>query len=256
MIGSARRSAAIRPRCAQSILAVASSGRFSSWQCALRSGRRWISLPPNSSAWHSAGRSAVPFILWENGFAVLKTDFWNGFNEISRQAVLNAVQERRPGSLASSNCSTPVRALDSFRWATQRVLFGAAKACAWDTLGSFGFDLALQAGLEQASQRNSLHVECVITDDAAIAVKIPDDHQAAVEAFRGLRSNLDDDTWSGIMVTFGSGLDLIKFDRIYDFDQWYPWIPVCPAWWPLMLGDIMRIETKKFFLASHLNPNK
>jgi hypothetical protein len=34
--------------------------------------------------------------LWENGFAILKTDFRNGFNEISRQAVLNAVQTRCP----------------------------------------------------------------------------------------------------------------------------------------------------------------
>jgi hypothetical protein len=59
-------------------------------------------------------------------------------------------------------------------------------------LGSFGFDLALQAVLEQASQRNGLHVVRAITDDAAIAVRLPDDHQAAAEALRALRSNFDD----------------------------------------------------------------
>ena len=32
----------------------------------------------------------------ENGFAILKTDFRNGFNEIPRRAVLNAVQTRYP----------------------------------------------------------------------------------------------------------------------------------------------------------------
>ncbi len=36
----------------------------------------------------------------------------------------------------------------------------------------FGFDLALQAVLEQASQRNSLHVVRAITDDAAIDVEL------------------------------------------------------------------------------------
>jgi hypothetical protein len=57
---------------------------------------------------------------------------------------------------------------------------------------SLGFDLALQAVLEQASQRNGLLVVRAITDDAAIAVRLPDDHQAAVEALRALRSNFDD----------------------------------------------------------------
>jgi hypothetical protein len=39
-------------------------------------------------------------------------------------------------------------------------------------LGSVGFDLALQAVLEQASQRKGLHVVRAITDDAAIAVRL------------------------------------------------------------------------------------
>ncbi len=34
--------------------------------------------------------------LREQGYAVLKTDFVNGFNALSRQAVLDAVQLRRP----------------------------------------------------------------------------------------------------------------------------------------------------------------
>ncbi len=54
-----------------------------------------------------------------------------------------------------------------------------------DVAIGLGFDLALQAVLEQASQSNSLHVVRAITDDAAaaIVVKLPDDHQAGVSYF-------------------------------------------------------------------------
>ncbi len=131
--------------------------------------------------------------LWENGFAILKTDFRNGFNEISRQAVLDAVQTRCPELTSRFNlfytCESSflfsVGDATNVGWSREGVRMGCP-------LGSFGFDLALQGVLEQASQRNGLHVVRAITDDAAIAVRLPDDHQAAVEALRALRSNFDD----------------------------------------------------------------
>jgi hypothetical protein len=41
--------------------------------------------------------------LREKGFAILKLDFRNGFNAISRQAVLDAVRERCPHLVALTN---------------------------------------------------------------------------------------------------------------------------------------------------------
>jgi hypothetical protein len=93
--------------------------------------------------------------LWENGFAILKNAFRNCFNEISRQAVLNAVQTRCPELTSLFNlfytcesaCLFSVGDATKVVWSREGVRMGCP-------LGSFGFDLALQAvGTRRCSRK-------------------------------------------------------------------------------------------------------
>jgi hypothetical protein len=77
---------------------------------------------------------------WENGFAILKSDFRYGFNEISKQAALDAVQERcpeqplQPVLHLQNACLFSLGEPTNFVWSSQGVRMGCP-------LDSFGFDL-------------------------------------------------------------------------------------------------------------------
>jgi hypothetical protein len=96
--------------------------------------------------------------LWEQDSAILKTDFTNGFNAISRQAVLDAVQLRCPQLTSLFNlfytvdgaCFFTVDEVVETIWSAEGVRMGCP-------LGSFGFDLALQGPLERCAQKHSAH---------------------------------------------------------------------------------------------------
>jgi hypothetical protein len=129
--------------------------------------------------------------LWTNGFALLNTDFPNGFNEILRQAILGAVQGRCAQFMSLFNlfykcdgaCFFSVGNSTEIIWGKEGVRMGCP-------LGSFVFDLALQAVLEQAARRNNLHIVRAITDDSVLAVRLPTDPPAAAAALR-VRTNFD-----------------------------------------------------------------
>ncbi len=73
------------------------------WPCAHqrrgRQRRHW--LAPVQLHQHAYGKALFRGALWANGFAILRTDFRKGFNEISRQAILGAVQLGRCPQLMS-----------------------------------------------------------------------------------------------------------------------------------------------------------
>jgi hypothetical protein len=116
--------------------------------------------------------------LREKGFAILKLDFRNGFNAISRQAVLDAVRQRCPHLTALMNlfytvdgaCFFTVDGVVETIWSAEGVRMGCP-------LGSFGFDLALQAVLERCVQRAEAEgvVLRSLTDDCNLAMQLPND---------------------------------------------------------------------------------
>ena len=82
--------------------------------------------------------------LREKGYAILKTDFVNGFNALRRQAVLDAVQLRCPQLMSLFNlfytvdgaCFYVVDGVVEVIWSAE----GERMGC---SLGSFGFDLRM-----------------------------------------------------------------------------------------------------------------
>ena len=131
--------------------------------------------------------------LREKGFAILKLDFRNGFNAISRQAVLDAVRQRCPHLTALMNlfytvdgaCFFTVDGVVETIWSAEGVRMGCP-------LGSFGFDLALQAVLERCVQRAEAEgvVLRSLTDDCNLAVHLPSDEAQAHAALTRLHAVL------------------------------------------------------------------
>jgi hypothetical protein len=102
---SRRAKMASLPRCAPSTRAATFLSGPSSWRCAHHP---HAPRPYHSSLYSLAKRGPEAFChslraLREKGFAILKLDFRNGFNAISRQAVLDAVQRRCPQLTALMN---------------------------------------------------------------------------------------------------------------------------------------------------------
>ena len=129
--------------------------------------------------------------LREQGYAILKTDFLNGFNAISRQAVLDAVQRRCPQLTSLFNlfytvagaCFFTVDEAVEIIWSAEGVRMGCP-------LGSFGFDLALQAVLERVAERNPDMVVRALTDDCKLAVLLPAEPAEANATLHRLRDAL------------------------------------------------------------------
>ena len=114
--------------------------------------------------------------LREQGYAILKTDFRNGFNAISRQAVLDAVQRLCPELTALMNLFYTVDGACFFAVdGVVEVILSAEGVRMGCPLGSFGFDLALQAVLERCAARNAGIVVRSLTDDCNLAVQLPSD---------------------------------------------------------------------------------
>jgi hypothetical protein len=132
----------------------------------------------------------IPYVQCEQGYAILKTDFTNGFNALSRQAVLDAVQKRCPELTSLFNLFYTVDGAGFFIvegsveivWSAE----GVRQGCPF---GSFGFDLALQDTLERCAKNSDVVVRA-ITDDANLAVRIPSDRVQAVEVLERLRAAL------------------------------------------------------------------
>ena len=129
--------------------------------------------------------------LREQGFAVLKTDFVNGFNALSRQAVLDAVQLRCPQLTSLFNlfytvdgaCFYTVDGVVELVWSAEGVRMGCP-------LGSLGFDLALQGPLERCAARSRSTVVRSLTDDCNLAVLLPSDREEAKAVVLELRATL------------------------------------------------------------------
>ena len=129
--------------------------------------------------------------LREMGYAILKTDFVNGFNELSRQAVLDAVQLRCPQLTSLFNlfytvdgaCFYTVDGVVDVVWSAEGVRMGCP-------MGSFGFDLALQGPLERCAARNPDKVVRSLTDDCKLATLLPSDREEAKAAVLKLRAAL------------------------------------------------------------------
>ena len=135
--------------------------------------------------------------LREQGYAVLKTDFTNGFNAISRQAVLDAVQLRCPQLTSLFNlfytvdgaCFFTVDEVVETIWSAEGVRMGCL-------LGSLGFDLALQGPLERCAKKHSDTLLRSLTDDCNMATLLPrdrDEAKAAVLKLRGALADLQED---------------------------------------------------------------
>ena len=130
--------------------------------------------------------------LREQGYAILKTDFINGFNELSRQAVLDAVQERCPQLTSLFNlfyttdgaCFYTVDGVVETIWSAEGVRMGCP-------LGSFGFDLTLQGPLERCAARSPFTVVRSLTDDCNLAVLLPSGRDEARAVVLQLRAALD-----------------------------------------------------------------
>jgi hypothetical protein len=140
-----------------------------------------LSLEPLQSGLAKRGPEAFCHslrALREKGFAILKLDFRNGFNAISRQAVLDAVQRRCPQLTALMNLFYTVEGACFFIVddvvETIPSAEGVRMGC---PLGSFGFDLALQDVLERCvhSQGAAGVVLRSLTDDCNLALQLPDD---------------------------------------------------------------------------------
>ena len=127
----------------------------------------------------------------EQGYAILKTDFTNGFNALSRQAVLDAVQKRCPELTSLFNLFYTVDGAGFFIvegsveivWSAE----GVRQGCPF---GSFGFDLALQDTLERCAKGDPDITVRAVTDDANLAILIPSDRVKAVAVLDRLRTAL------------------------------------------------------------------
>jgi hypothetical protein len=131
--------------------------------------------------------------LREQGYAILKTDFRNGFNAIYRQAVLDAVQRLCPELTALMNLFYTVDGACFFTVdGVVEVILSAEGVRMGCPLGSFGFDLALQAVLERCVARKSSAGIVVrsLTDDVNLAVQLPSDPVEADATLRRLHSAL------------------------------------------------------------------
>ena len=131
--------------------------------------------------------------LREQGYAILKTDFRNGFNAISRQAVLDAVQRLCPELTALMNLFYTVDGACFFAVdGVVEVILSAEGVRMGCPLGSFGFDLALQAVLERCASRKSSAGIVVrsLTDDCNLAVRLPSDPAEADATLRRLHGAL------------------------------------------------------------------
>ena len=130
--------------------------------------------------------------LWEQGYTLLKTDFRNGFHELLRQAMLDAVQSRCPSLTSlynlfytvSSACFFIVDGVIETMLSSQ----GARMGC---PLGSFGFDLLLQGPLERCAAGSAGTVVRSLTDDCCLAVLLPSGREEAKTVLLGLRATLD-----------------------------------------------------------------
>ena len=129
----------------------------------------------------------------EQGYAILKTDFRNGFNAISRQAVLDAVQRLCPELTALMNLFYTVDGACFFAVdGVVEVILSAQGVRMGCPLGSFGFDRALQAVLERCASRKSSAGIIVrsLTDDCNLAVRLPSDPAEADAIMQQLHSAL------------------------------------------------------------------
>ena len=131
--------------------------------------------------------------LRERGWAILKTDFANGFNALSRQAVLDAVQERCPELTSLFNlfyavdgaCFFALDGVAEIIWSAEGVRMGCP-------LGSFGFDLALQAILNNCANRHPKVLVRSLTDDCNLMVHLPGERAEAKMALKSLRDAFTD----------------------------------------------------------------
>jgi len=150
--------------------------------------------------------------LREQGFAILKTDFRNGFNAISRQAVLDAVQQQCPQLTALMNLFYTVDGACFFTVENEvRIIWSAEGVRMGCPLGSFGFDLALQAVLLRVKQLDISKdiVFRALTDDVNLAVRLSDNQTDARATLRRLRRVLDE-LASDAKATLNLDLNLAK----------------------------------------------
>ena len=107
-------------------------------------------------------------------------DMFNGFNALSRQAVLDAVQLRCPQLTSLFNlfytvdgaCFYTVDGVVELVWSAEGVRMGCP-------LGSLGFDLALQGPLDRCAARRRSTVGPSLTDDCTLAGLRPSDRPDA-----------------------------------------------------------------------------
>jgi hypothetical protein len=111
--------------------------------------------------------------LAEKGYATLATDFTNGFNSLSRQKMLDAVQERCPELTQLFNtfyardsmCFFPVGDDVHVIWSME----GSRMGCA---LGSLGFDFTVQPLYELMLSTYAEFVIEALTDDLTLAARL------------------------------------------------------------------------------------
>jgi hypothetical protein len=111
--------------------------------------------------------------LAEKGYATLATDFTNGFNSLSRQKMLDAVQERCPELTQLFNtfyardsmCFFPVGDDVHVIWSME----GSRMGCA---LGSLGFDFTVQPLYELMLSTYAEFVIEALTDDLTLSARL------------------------------------------------------------------------------------
>ena len=113
--------------------------------------------------------------LHELDYALLKTDFRNGFNALSRQAMLDAINKRCPAmnKIFSKYYGRDAACFYRFDGTTGIILSaeGSRMGC---SLGSFGFDVAVQDLYEGVQAAFPEAIIRALTDDLTIALRLSD----------------------------------------------------------------------------------
>jgi hypothetical protein len=109
--------------------------------------------------------------LWEKGFAEIALDFTNGFNDLLRQAMLDAVDRRCPELTELFNKFYAIDSLCFFIIDGEvRVILGEEGSRMGCVLGSFGFDLTVQDIFEAVLAKVPAGIFKALTDDFNAAV--------------------------------------------------------------------------------------
>ena len=131
--------------------------------------------------------------LWELGYGILPIDFVNGFNALSRQKMLDAVNKRAPSLNSAFNAYYAGEGMCFFVIGKEvhviRSSEGSRMGCA---LGSFGFDITIQDLYELVERTFPTLVTRAATDDYTMAA-LPQNMKDLRKAFELVRDKAKSD---------------------------------------------------------------